>query len=100
MGRGGGMEGAGKDWLGDAHDEFTPSNDQTRTTKAQNARFPLAAFPSRDAPSADAAKFGHARDGKDLHPEQAHGGAAPPQQPSASPPTTTRVDESLDDLDL
>ena len=72
------MEGAGKDWLGDAHDEFTPSNDQTRTTKAQNARFPLAAFPSRDAPSADAAKFGHARDCKDLHPEQAHGGAAFP----------------------
>jgi hypothetical protein len=79
MGRGGGMEGAGKDWLGDAHDEFTPSNDQTRTTKAQNARFPLAAFPSRDAPSADpAAKLGHAPDGNDFLAKQAQGDATFP----------------------
>ena len=52
------MEGAGKDWPGDTHEECTPSNDQTRTTVAQNA-FALAGFHARDA-GASAAEAKHA----------------------------------------
>ena len=55
------MEGAdGKDWPEDTHEECAPSNDQTRSTMAQNA-FALAGFHTRDADESAAEADGAAK---------------------------------------